>query len=119
MLDTLDAITIRRDLERMGIAYPAGIDDPRFGPDLGMDQLEIRRLRQIIETRLRILLPDDFHISRQDSTSALIAKIHAEFRAAREAFDEVFRGRNFGGPPDPGLASPHVETGTLFDSAKL
>lgn len=87
----LDAVMLRRFLGRMGIALPTGIDDPILGADLGMEQLEIRRLRQIIELRLHALLPDDFRLSREDSVSALILKVNACSRAARLRYDEVFR----------------------------
>jgi hypothetical protein len=86
----LDIIEARSILREMGIESPAGVDDPILGQDLGMEQLEIRRFRQIVEMRWRILMPDDFHISRSDTVSGLVRNINACYRSARAAYDERF-----------------------------
>jgi putative monooxygenase len=69
----------------MGIALPSAIADPILGRDLGMEQLEIRELCRRIQAELRTRLPDDraaFRISRQDSLSAVIAKVNEHGRTA-------------------------------------
>jgi hypothetical protein len=76
-------------LAEMGIPVPPGAADPVLGPDLDMEQLEIRELCRRIKIALRIDLPDDrgtFRISRQDRLSGLVQKINQHARPVYESF---------------------------------
>lgn len=78
----LDDILIRQLLDEMGIEWPSDVADPTLGDDLAMDTLEIKRLRQLIEIRLDVRLPDGLRFSRKDTVQGLIATVNTPLPSA-------------------------------------
>jgi len=73
----LDHVEMRGILDQMGIEWPHGLTDPFLGRHLEFDPLEIRRLRQLIESRLGVQLPYEFRISRGETVGQVAENVNA------------------------------------------